>query len=318
MPMIATRWLDEDKTYRFKSYYFEEHAIFKKYDEEHIKKQLLPRGAITYHNQKDKTVDGQILCDLAEKLVTEICDKRTTFSDFKILKNTNFNKRLSAGLLILKYKDYPFVIKIFRETPESFTNPFNKGWESDFLFIMGCGINRYFSGLTRVKNLEIIRNLIAEDPYWACRVVLPRKWFWIPQNVRWFELTGYNIGPVSCRSIKLPSVYAIIADAIEVEQTFTMEQPDQVELAIKLGHYLGNRLDPHINNFVIEKETGKIVIIDTEHFAAIMGLKRALAFSSYFSWYFQLSMKCVKDVFGRSKSYRHRLQTNPVPEWLAV
>lgn len=318
MPEIRLKWLDDDKIYSLKSSYFEEHSIFKKYDPKHIDENLLPMSEIQYRYDEKKSVLGTKLDKLAQELVEEIKAHKTKFKHFKLLKGTNFNKKLAAGILVLKFKDYPFVIKIFLETPQSFIQPYSKGWETAFLHVMGCGINRYLSGFTRIKNLNVIRKRINEDPYWKTRVDLPRKWYWVPKNLPQMELTGINIGPCKNKTIYLPSVYAIIADAIDIEETFKMSNTAERTFAIKLAHYIGNRLDPHINNFVIEKETGKIIIIDTELFTAIMGLKGPIYFKTYFSWYLQLSYKCCKDVFGRHKIYRRKIQDYPQDEWMAV
>src|SRR5207237_1126334 len=115
------------------------------YDQKHVDQNMLPMGEIQYRYDETKSISGSKLNELAKELVKEIKEGKKTFTHFKLLKGTNFNKSLSAGLLVLKFKDYPFVIKIFRETPKSFIKPFSKGWESAFLHVMGCGINRYLS-----------------------------------------------------------------------------------------------------------------------------------------------------------------------------
>lgn len=76
------------------------------------------------------------------------------------------------------------------------------------------------------------------------------------------------------------------------------------KFALNFSYKLENRLDPHIDNFMIEKDTGKIVIIDTEHFPSMVGLKEVTHFKSYAQWYMKLAAKGVRDSFFRHKKLR--------------
>ena len=73
-------------------------------------------------------------------------------------------------------------------------------------------------------------------------------------------------------------------------------------------------MDAHVDNLLLEKETGKIVVIDTEHFPTMVGLKEPITFDTYSSWYLQLSGKCFKDNFLRDKQLRREMQTKPHSE----
>ena len=260
---------------------------------------------------KKKKVVGQVLHDLIEKLVVEIKEHKTSFTDFKVLKKRDFNARTCSGLIIVKFKEYPFVVKLFMETPESFVQPFTKGWQPVCFFMMGGGVNRYLTGFTRFRNLEKIRDCILKDPEWAERIDTPRKWFWIPDTCRWFQMRSKNMGSYDQYRINLPCVYAIIADAVSVDKCFTLFNKNHRQTTMRLTQYLGNRIDPHIDNFMPEKDTNKIIIADTELFAVMVGLKKPLNFTNYKSWYLKLTLKSLQDMLFRSKRYWYNQQQCP-------
>lgn len=63
---------------------------------------------------------------------------------------------------------------------------------------------------------------------------------------------------------------------------------------------------------MIEKGTKKLVIVDTEHFPTVVGFrKRPPKCKNYTSWYLQLSSKCGKETFFRTKKERRAAQTVP-------
>jgi len=309
MPKIITRWQGDSKTHCFRDKYLEQEAIFKKFDYDYIKKHKLPLGPIKYRN-KAKTVRGSLLNKLTNNLLIELDQRKTEFTDFKVLKSSDFNRKNVCGNLVLKYKDYPFVLKLFIETPESFTKPFSKGWQPACFFLMSGGINRYLSGLTRIKNLEWIKKRVNQSTEYKDKIDFPRKWFWLPTNNRWFELKGKNI-TVPEQTIKLPSIYAIVADAINKDDEKEVFKTDS-HFGLKLSYYLDSRLDPNFENFMLEKETGKIVIVDTEHFPSMVGLKNPTKFNSYTDWYLKLAFKCLTDRLTRHKKFRRTIQFHPI------
>lgn len=302
-PKIVTNWIDGQEKFELSSKYLEENAILKQFDYNFFMSHMLPQEKIYYRIDKTKSVEGRKLYQIAQNLLDNLKTQNKNLKDFTILKDRDFNWNTLSGYLILKYKNYPFVLKLSIETPATFVKPYSKGWQSVCFFTMGGGINHYLIGFNRIKNLEEINKHIATDTRWSSQIDTPRKWFWMPKNNKWFELTAINLGNGQ-KTIKLPSVYGIIADAINSDKTLSLFNKDNRKLAIELSHFLGNRIDPHIDNFMIEKETGKIVIIDTEPFYIKVGLKKPLVFDSYPSWYAQLTTKCLADNFGRSKKYR--------------
>lgn len=315
MPTLTTRWADGTTTYRLRTYYLELHPVFSKFDFDYFMNHLVPEGPISYRTDPSKSVDGTLLKKLAEEVVQEIKRKKTVFKHFTTIKKSNFNERLSSGLIILKYKAYPFVLKLFVKTPETFVKQ-SEGIIPTFFFRMGGGINRHLSGFTRIKNVEEIQKKIDGDPFWAARIDTPRKWFWLPKKSHWIELRGTNIGPEGEPTTKLPATYGIIADEIKSDKTLSLRKGADRETALEFAHYVGNRVDAHVDNFMREKVSGKIVLVDTEHFPTMIGLKEPMYYEDYTSWYKQLINKCLKDTFLRHKKLRRELQWYPQRELL--
>ncbi|MCL4361173.1 hypothetical protein M1446_02330 [Candidatus Dependentiae bacterium] len=316
MPVINTHWVEGTKKYALKHSRLG-NAIFKKFDKEYFMNHQLPDGPIEFRNSKGQSVNGSQLNKLFEQAVKQISAKKKP-RGFKILKQRDFNWKLTSGLIILKSNDYPFVIKLFFENPKSFVCPFTKGFEQSIIFIMGEGINRFNVGFTRIKNLEVIKEKINSDPYWSKIIDFPRKWFWHPKNVKWFVVEGENIGPERRERIEFPSIYAIVSDEIVVDENFEMYSKKNREMVIRLSTFLGNRMDPHINNFLREKSTGKLVIIDSEHFPSMVGLQKPLEYNNYFEWYAKLSLKCIDDYFLKYKKRRHEDQFKAKKEYLPI
>jgi hypothetical protein len=318
MPCIITQWVNATvppKTYRLYHNNLEIGPIFNQYDRDYFVEHLLPAGEIPprapeIQGDAESSMLGIHLQELLEDLIKEIHSldyRRSSYKHFIVLKQRDFNPKTHAGLIILKFKDYPFVVKLFMETPATFVAPFSKGFEPMVFFIMGGGINRYLSGFSRLKNAEKIREIIAGSAAWKNRVAVPRKWFWEPKDQKWFEVRSENLGTRE-HYVKLPSIYAIVCDAIDIETSLDIFDAQHRELGMELSHFLGVRVDPHITNFVIEKRTKKIIIVDTEHFPTMVGLCDALEFDNYPEWYLCLMQKCVRDGFLRSKDERLMIQ----------
>lgn len=306
------------QTHQLTSSFLEEWAIFHRFDLKfHLENQLPEK--IAYRNHPEKTVARQELNRLMNGFITELLKKKRSsdnFTNFKILKDDDFNYKRGCGIIIVKFKDYPFVLKLLRETPETFVKPFSKGIVPIFIFASGGGINRFLSGFTRIPNLHVITQKIAADPRWAPIVSAPRKWFWTPEHVNWFTITGFNFRPTPITAT-FPSTYGIVCDEIVAERTLCISNKADRRLALDLAHFIGDRIDSHICNFMIEKETGKIVFIDTEHFASMVGLKEPLEFKSYTMWYLKLSNNCLKRALFRSRETRER-EASGVPENLVL
>lgn len=309
LPRITVHWENSSQKYSLTHSHLEAEAIFGTYDEQYFNAHLLPTGSITYRTT-DQTVLGEALSKLLNALVSELLNttkKKKTFDHFIVLKNQDFNPKTHSGLIILKFKHYPFVIKLFMETPETFVSPFSKGINPCFFFIMGGGMNRYLSGFTRVKNLEIVRDHIQSDPQWRNSLDTPRKWFWLPTNSRWFMVKSTNLGEQD-HSMRFPGVYGIICDAIETDENFNIFRADNRKQAYNVCCFLGSRIDRHIDNFLIEKSSKKIILIDTEHFPTMVGLKEPLPTQGYLAWYLNLIKKCAIDSLLRSKQERKKIQ----------
>ncbi len=318
MPEINCCWSDDtSRSYCLRDHCLELHPIFSKFDREYFMDHLLPNEALVYR-RTDTTVLGAHLKKLANEVIIELTQQKTDFKHFKVLKSDDFNFRKVTGLIIFKYKEHPFVLKLFIKTPETFVKPFSEGLYPRFFFRMGGGINRHLSGFTRIRNLEEIKKKVDEDPYWADIIDVPRKWFWLPDKPRWISITSKHIGPLSENHTEIPATYGIIADEIVSDKTFSLLNKIDRDTVLEFAHYVGNRVDAHVENFMIEKDSGKMVIIDTEHFPTMIGLKEPLEFEVYSEWYVKLSIKCLRDTFLRDKQTRRSLQTHPTREIFPV
>jgi hypothetical protein len=288
--------------------HLQEAPFFYLFDKEFLYKKFLPENAIHYRYNHSEYVQGKTLSFLIQTLIIEIQNGKKEFSDFIILKKRDFDKKRRTGLMVLKFKNYPFVLKLFIEGPDSFAHPFEKGFEPCCFFLMGGGVNRHLCGFTRIKNLENLRAKIKHDPYWAQKVDFPRKWFWLPQNPTWLTLESYNIGPDKNKTITIPATYAIICDHIAIERTFSLHNKEDRQYALALSNFLQQEIDPHINNYVIEQKTKKIIPIDSEHFPSMVGIEHPRLCKSYVEWYSHLSCKMLKDTFGTTKRERRNAQ----------
>jgi hypothetical protein len=307
-PILIVKWANDNREYVIRDSHIEEYPLFVVYNEEHFNSHLLPKEEIPYRYEQNKTVSGAILSDLIEQLVHEIKSCKKKFTHFKMIQDKDFNHRKAAGLIVLRFKNYPFIVKLFIETPESFVNPWCKGILPIWFFYMGgCG-NRHMTGLTRIKNLECIKNRLQADPQWSDLIDTPRKWFWTPKKQDWVMLTGYNIGGKKEISASIPGIYAIVADQIIATEDGTNFDNHRKKIALDLCNHLNMFIDPHLDNFFLEEGTGKIVIIDTEHFPTLVGLKEKISFTSYIDWYLGLSKKALHDIYFRLKSERKQAQ----------
>ncbi len=314
MPEIITRWAGDTTFYSMRRYHLEEYPLFNLFDLKFFNEHLLPdNNTITYRYEPTQSVNTQDLISKIEELLTEIKQGKHKFSHFMILQSKDYNFKKMSGLLIVKFNDYPFVVKLFIETPDSFISPFDKGIEPIFCFFMSGGINRHLLGFTRIKNREIIINRLTSSS-WSTRVDIPRKWHWIPKNTRWIELSGINIGGVSKKqAIIFPGTYCVIADAIEAERTPSLFNMHDKQMALDLCNFLDIWIDPHMQNFLIEKKSKKFVIVDTEHFPSFTGLREKINFDSYSNWYLYLAGKCWRNTFMQTKKER-RNPKKPIPE----
>ena len=307
MPSIVTHWKgDNTKCYSLRSPFLEGYPFFEVFDKKHFDEHIIPAGPIPFRYDSTKSVDRTELTSLIETLVQEIRERKSVYTHFTILRDSNFNRRRQSGLLIVKCKEYPFVIKLFMETPDMFVKPYKKGFYPMFFYFMGGGVNRHLSGFTRIKNAEKFRTIVDNNPYWKSRVDIPRKWYWLPKDAQWITISGSNIGHYKQVSIDIPGTYCIIADAIDLERSMTLVNAEDRIESMALCNTARFIIDPHIDNFAIERTSKKIVLVDTEHFPTMVGFKKDVGeFSNQASWYINLVSEAADDIFLRDKSRWH-------------
>lgn len=311
-PRINVYW-EHNQTPRYE--FCESHlpdALFNLFDKDYFLSHLLPSEPITYRHEPQKSVMGATLSALIEDLITEIFQlqrrqKKISFKNFIILKKRDVNRRNHTGLYVVKFKDYPFVLKLFIETPQGIITPLQKGFEPIWFYYL-AGLSRHFNGFTRIKNLENIKKIVQADPYWSEKVDFPRKWFWLPKNPQWIVIEGDNIGPHTKARTQIPAIYAFICDEIIWEKPFSLKNPHDREEAIALSNFLEHRIDAHINNFGIEIQSHKIVPIDFEHFVTSVGIEDTRECKSYVQWYAQLTLNSLKRLLFRNKKERREAQ----------
>jgi len=328
-PIIATSWINKNPLKKQKkkhhniNYLQDSHLevfpLFKTFDRPYFYHHMLPEKPISFRYFPEQTIDPKVLKAAINTFFQEIrLGYKKNFSDFTILKNESFNSRKQAGLIVVKGKKWPlnqFVVKLFMETPRSFIQPSNKGFIAICHFIVGHGCTRYMLGFTRLKNLEMMKRMVEDSPYWKEKIDFPRKWFWMPEDYPWIHLAGYHISGYEKIAIDIPGAYAIIADAIEVKREFSIKKKEDRDRGVAICNYLECLMDPHSSNFVIEDKTNKIVIIDTEHSPTMVGLKDPIHMESYSQWYSFLFKRGLYEYFGRKKKDRKELQKNSRPPY---
>lgn len=310
LPTIEARWQGSTKKYSRIDSHYRQHPIFDSFDKVYFYNHLIPSGFVSFYNHENKErkfVSGHTLSEYIEELLIEIKNKKRIFKNFTVLQNKNFNRKKRCGLLVLKFKDYPFVLKLFMEQPKTFVDPHCKGFEPIFFFYMSGGANRHIAGFTRIKNREYIIEWSLKNHFWKNRIKIPRKWFWLPKKASWIEIKGTNINNTKNVHTVIPGTYAIIADYVDIHE----DESDSYErnsIIMNLCNDLNMFIDPHMNNFVIKqnKRTGlpSVTIIDTEHFPTMVGLKEKTYFNDHLDWIIYLARKCLEDIFFRSKNDR--------------
>jgi hypothetical protein len=310
---ITTRWANSDKQYTCISSHYASYPIFDTFDEDYVAQHVLPDTIIL------NTPDAQVLPrTVLEKKILNLLDElythKKTLKDFVILQRKNFNRHKLCGLLVLKCKEYPLILKLFMETPKTFINPYCKGLEPITFFFMAGGSNRHIAGLTRIKNLEAINERIATLPAWHSVVYTPRKWFWTPPSVPYIEITGKHIHhPDSITKTSIPSIYGIIADEIDTHEHYECTPQERERLVMQLCCDLSLSIDPHTTNYVLNQDKitkqNRIAILDTEHFPSMVGLHEHTQFTDHVAWYLYLTNKYIHDTLGRLKDERRNTQS---------
>lgn len=271
------------------------------FDKKYFAKKLIPKNTnISYKNNKG-SVNSQELSQLAEKVLQEVKDGKQTFTDFTILKCKDFNFKNLSGLLVLKYKKYPFVLKLSIEHPHTMVKPYTKSFEANCIFMIG-GNFRHLSNFTRIPNLENLKKILSYNPYYLEKIDFPRKWYWQPKNNYNLEITWHKSDYRPEEKIIIPSTYATLSDFIEVDDSQSQRELNKV--ALKISRDTGFLVDPHAGNLVINKDTGKHTMIDTENFRLILGVDHSLNAQTYIGWFAEMITTSIKKYCGRTKKER--------------
>ncbi|KKP28135.1 MAG: hypothetical protein UR12_C0025G0009 [candidate division TM6 bacterium GW2011_GWF2_30_66] len=303
-PRIEVSEIDKPKNiYYFINNNLEINPIFKTFDKQFFYQNMLPEK-IVYRYDKTKYASKEELNEKLENLIKEIYKKKKLYTDFTILKQKDFNRGEKSGLLILKFKNYPFVVKMFMENPKSFVQPYSKGICPSFFFDMSGGIGRHLLGFTRIKNLHYIQEKISQESEWKDKITIPRKWYWLPKNPKNIKITGKNfLKNNNYIETIIPGTYCLIADEINLKDAkLSMSNRNSREKCMSLCNFLDVRIDPNMNNFLLEKNTDKIAIIDTEHYPTIVGLKEKQKFSGYLTWYYEMVARWLDTMYFKPKS----------------
>ncbi|HXW86192.1 MAG TPA: hypothetical protein VEK38_02510 [Candidatus Bathyarchaeia archaeon] len=307
-PCFSISWHNDTKIYVRYDTHFEAHPIFTAFDNSFFLSHLFACGPIDNTHDTHKNVDASQLSSHIEHLIGEIQQHKKYFTHFDVLQAKNFNYHHKCGLLVLKSKEYPFVVKLFIESPRTFLNPYIKGFEPVFSYYMSGGANRHMLGFTRIKNLEYIKTKIAADPAWSQQIKLPRKWYWIPDNCPWITIVGTNIGTHDTLTVTFPGTYALIADYIPPTSSSSFNWNTRSHAIIDLCNYLDMFIDPHATNYLFSPSSippyYTITIIDTEHFPSLLGLKEKVQFTGYIDWLVYLARKAFSDIYLQTKQSR--------------
>lgn len=315
-PQISIGWKGFKKGISRRNWAYKK-SIFTVFNHDYFYNHLLPHDSIQDIQNPDKSIDCTILNKLIDNLLKEVKKQKREYTDFEILKDKNFNHHERCGLLIVKFKHYPFVLKLFMETPKTFIDSYCKGFENQFFLYMS-GMTRHGAGLTRIRNLELVKQQIDEHPRWQNKIITPRKWHWIPKKPRWMEIKGYNIGGEKEVSTLMPSIYAVVADVLDTtEDAPLLSLQKRSELVMELCMDLQLFVDPHGDNFIVkyneESKDYHISIVDTEHFPSLVGLKEQPFFNNHLEYYVFLGAKYFQDAFLQTKCDRIAAQNYTSP-----
>jgi hypothetical protein len=212
IPTIIVKNENSNDSFIQKESHIEYYPFFQTYDAHYLAKHQLDKPFIEYRFNRRYFFSTMKLKEDLELLVKQVKRGTKKYSSFSIIKKKNFNFKLKCGLLVLKHKRIPIVVKLFIERPETLINPTWKGLDPTCFFYMAGGANRHFAGFTRIKNRQYVEKWVAAHPFWKNKVILPRKWFWHPKDPEQIMIEGINLLPKKKKKITIPGIYAIIAD----------------------------------------------------------------------------------------------------------
>lgn len=278
--------------------------VFDAYNAAYLQRFMLPQERLSARHNPEHQIDTARIKRVVEQLIADVLAGKREYQGVKILKNKDFNRHQKVGLLIVELIEFPLVIKLFIENAQSLVSPFGKGLEMTMVFL-GGGAWRHTEGFTRFKNLEDLKNYVATNPTWRDKVVFPRKWFYLPEDPRWLTIKAVNVGEPGERIVQIPGIYAVICEKIEKHPVKTVPLETSLAFCTDVEYVM----DPHVRNFMIERETEKIAIIDTEYFPWLLGFREKMQpVNSYVTWYANLAGKSLADKFATSKRDRKKRQ----------
>jgi hypothetical protein len=294
-PEIRTQWADGGDVYYIRANYFRP-VIFSLYNKESIYSHLLPQGEINYREDQSKSIKGQELSADIEQTVAEL-RARVPLTRFTVLKQKEYNPDNLSGAIIMKSNNHPFVVKLFFETPLSFLKPYDKGVQAAVMHRITGGVNRYLAGFTRIDNLERVKDH-AKSLNLPMPIDFPRKFYWLPENPRWFNVVGNNFNGQTY-SMTLPATYAIVADYIQASKPMSEMRRKYRRQMFATCKACDFDLDPNTKNFKVEDSSQKFVVIDTEHFKTVVG--QEVNARNYTSLYIQLGKAGITKGFNNPK-----------------
>lgn len=272
MPELSIRWSDNPtEEYFAKAQYFKPY-IFSMFAPD-FKDHLLPANDITSRDGS-MVVQGNDIGTEIDATLKELRSGKRNLTYFKILKDKEFNWQNFAGLIVLKSKKYPFVVKLFTENPSTLLDVRSKGMQHAAMSRLSGGANRYLAGFTRIRNLEKTKESVKNIKM-PMALDFPRKWYWVPNGEKTMTITGKNFKGAQdpkVYSMTLPSTYAIVADWVENSVSLSHMRNKYRVSILDLCQALNFEIDPNLKNYHIERGTNKLVLIDTEHYRSLLAL----------------------------------------------
>jgi len=289
-PYLEACWEGEERPVdRLYSNRLDANSLFNQFDEELLEQNKLPE------DESFKEIKSSLT-----HLRNELEEGAAELNDFTVLKDLEWDWQQQRGLLILKHKNMPYVIKFFQETPYGCLRHWGKGHKdygvtAAFFFMMSGGITRHLSGFTRIYNRRFIKDKIRTSK-WKNTLVLPQLYYWVPEEVSQIKLMGHNIGGISKQDVTVPATYAIIANYVEGESLSWFSRKDRNEV-LELTNLSESHVDPGLANFKRDK-SGKLAILDLEDYRTMFGFKDDLQVKNYPYLFTYFGWKIAKDLVG--------------------
>src|SRR5579864_9466036 len=111
-PEIIISWKNSPIEIKHANWVYKKYPLFNAFNKNFFYGHLFPKQSIPAQAPSERSFDAAILDKAVNNLVGEIKKHRQTYTDFEVLKDRNFNYKQKCGLLILRFKNYPFVLKL--------------------------------------------------------------------------------------------------------------------------------------------------------------------------------------------------------------